>query len=166
MLLLWITSLHGNSAANGRQLGMGHGMIGDTLKRFAQLASIRSRLILAFSALLGLLLALSVMASHRLEALGASMHQFVDQPARLALLAERANQHSQYAAIQLLRLLQTPERDRRIPLYAQMDAAMTASDAAIAGLAHADNRAYSQAHIAHATELRQRYERLSMACSI
>jgi diguanylate cyclase (GGDEF)-like protein len=132
-------------------------MIGDTLKRFAQLASIRSRLILAFSALLGLLLVLSVMASYRLETLGASMHKFVDQPARLALLAERANQHSQYAAIQLLRLLQTPERDRRIPLYAQMDAAMTASDAAIAGLTQADNRADPQAHIAQVTELRRRY---------
>ncbi|POA77460.1 bifunctional diguanylate cyclase/phosphodiesterase [Pseudomonas sp. DP16D-R1] len=132
-------------------------MIGFTLKRFAQFASIRNRLILAFSALLGLLLALSVMTSHRLETLGASMHEFVDQPARLVLLAERANQHSQYAAIQLLRLLQTPDRDQRIPLYAQMDAAMTASDAAIASLAHADSRAYSQSQIAQATELRQRY---------
>lgn len=132
-------------------------MIVEALRRLAHSASIRIRLTLAFSVLLGLLLSVSLVATYRLETLTASMHEFVDQPARLAFLAQRANQHSQYAVIQLLRLLQTPNKHQRVTLYAEMDTAMAASDAAIGGLASAAELTHSQKDIAPVIELRQRY---------
>lgn len=132
-------------------------MIADTLRRLAHITSIRIRLTLAFSVLLGLLLSVSLVALHRFETLTTSMHEFVDQPARLAFLAQRANQHTQYAAIELLRLLQTPDKHQRVTLYAEMDAAMAASDAAIGGLARAAELTHSQKDIAPVIELRQRY---------
>ncbi|HBP6529878.1 bifunctional diguanylate cyclase/phosphodiesterase [Pseudomonas aeruginosa] len=135
-------------------------MIADNLKRFAQGVPIRTRLVLAFSTLLSLLLMVSLVALQRFETLTTGMHEFVDQPARFAFLAQRANQYSQYAAIQLLRLLQAPDRDLRIPLYLEMDAAMAASDKAIGGLARAADQAHSQQDIAHVIELRQHYGRL------
>lgn len=132
-------------------------MISNRIRRFAHNASIRTRLALAFSMLLGLSLSVSLVALHRFETLSTSMHEFVDQPVRLAFLAQRANHHSQYAAIQLLRLLQTPGRAQRVALYAEMDAAMAASDAAIGGLARAAELTYQKNDIAHITTLRQAY---------
>lgn len=127
------------------------------LRRLDQLTSIRTRLILTLSTLLGVLLTISIMALQRIDTLNANMHDFIDQPARLALLAQRANQHSQYAAIQLLRLLISPERHRRTPLYARMDAAMIASDGAITDLAQAEDGTHYRAGVARAIALRQRY---------
>lgn len=135
-------------------------MIGRNIRRFAHCVSIRSRLALAFSILLGLSLSVSLVALHRFETLTSSMHEFVDQPARLAFLAQRANHHSQSAAIQLLRLLQTPEKTKRVALYAEMDAAMAASDAAIGGLARAAESAQQKNDIAHIIALRQTYAAL------
>lgn len=120
-------------------------------------SSIRTRLILAFSLLLGLLLAVSAVALHRFDALTAGMHEFVDHKARVAFLAQRANQHAQDAALHLLRLLQTSERDRRVPLYAAMDSALADSDAAIGGLERAKLIGNGNSDIGHLVTLRARY---------
>lgn len=119
--------------------------------------SIRMRLILAFAVLLVLLLAVASVALHRFGALTAAMHEFVDHQARLTFLAQRANQHAQEAALQLLRLLQTPERERRVPLYASMDAALAASDAAIGGLERADIPDGDKNAIRNVVEMRRLY---------
>lgn len=123
-------------------------------------ASIRTRLALAFSLVLGLLLAVAAVALHRADAFSASMSEFVDHRARLALLAQRANQHAQDAAIQLLRLLQTPDRERRVPLYAAMDEAIAASDAAVGGIERASAAMAMHAELDRLVALRQRYGEL------
>ena len=119
--------------------------------------SIRGRLLLAFALMLVLLLAVSSVALQRFNTLTTGIHQFVDQQARIAFLAQRANQHAQSAALHLLRLLQTPDRENRVPLYAAMDAALADSDAAIGGLERAGLMDGGDSHIRQLVELRQRY---------
>lgn len=119
--------------------------------------SIRGRLLLAFTLMLVLLLAVSSVALQRFNTLTTGIHQFVDQQARIAFLAQRANQHAQSAALHLLRLLQTPNREIRVPLYAAMDAALADSDAAIGGLERAGLMDGGGDDIRHLVELRQRY---------
>jgi diguanylate cyclase (GGDEF)-like protein len=120
-------------------------------------SSIRGRLIMAFSALLVLLLTVSTLALHHFSTLTDSVHEFVDHQARLAILAERANQHAQNAAMHLLRLLQTSDREQRVPLYAAMDAALADSDAAIGGLERAGLMGDGDTDILYLVELRARY---------
>lgn len=93
--------------------------------------SIQTRLIIAFSIWLVLLGLVTAIAQQHIDSLTSGMRSFVDQQARVALLAQEANQQAQQAAIQLLRLLQSADKDSRIPLYRAMDEAMAASDAAI-----------------------------------
>ncbi|MDX9994775.1 MAG: EAL domain-containing protein [Rhodocyclaceae bacterium] len=119
--------------------------------------SIRHRLSLSFALLLALLLAVSAVALQRFNALTAGMHEFVDHEARIAFLAQRANQHAQEAALHLLRLLQTPTRDARVPLYASMDAALAASDAALGGLERAGLLGGGDGAIRQLVDLRTRY---------
>ena len=83
--------------------------------------SIRVRLILSFTALLFLLLAVAAVSLQRFQTLTGKTTSLIDDDVRLVFLAQRANQHAQAAAISLLKLLQTPERDLRVPLYAEMD---------------------------------------------
>jgi len=120
-------------------------------------SSIRSRLVMAFAVMLVLLLAVSVVALHRFSVLTNAMHEFVDHQARLAFLAQRANQHAQNAAMHLLRLLQTREREQRVPLYASMDAALADSDAAIGGLERAGLMGDGDNNIRQLVELRAHY---------
>lgn len=120
-------------------------------------SSIRNRLIKAFALMLVLMLAVSSVALQRFNTLTTGIHQFVDQQARVAFLAQRANQHAQSAALHLLRLLQTPDREIRVPLYAAMDAALADSDAAIGGLERAGLMDGGDDDIRHLVELRQRY---------
>lgn len=74
-------------------------------------SSIRGRILVAFSLLLLLLLTDSSVALHRFNTLTDGINEFVEQQARVAFLAQRANQYSQSAALHLLHLLQTDERD-------------------------------------------------------
>lgn len=119
--------------------------------------SIRNRLILAFALLLLLLLAVSAVALHRFDALKTSMRAFVDDQARISFLAQRANQHAQNAALHLLRLLQTSDREQRVPLYLAMDKALADSDAAIGGLERAGLMGDEDAEIMKLAKLRVIY---------
>jgi len=119
--------------------------------------SIRSRLIVAFSILLLLLGLVAGIALQHIETLTVGMRSFVDQQARVALLAQEANQQAQQAAIQLLRLLQTSDKERRIPLYRAMDAAMAASVSAIDQLRKHDRQSVDRADIEQLIALREDY---------
>lgn len=119
--------------------------------------SIHGRLILSFSLLLALLLALSAVAWHHLGTLTTAVQELVDQHARLSFLSQRVNQHAQAAALHLLRLLQTPTREQRIPLYQRMDEALAASDAALGGLERAIADDASETGLRRVIELRRRY---------
>jgi len=107
------------------------GLASGVLARFG---SIRARLILGFALLLALLFAVAALPLQRLEELTTRTHDIVDRRAQLAILSQRANQHAQAAAIGLLNLMQTAEREARVPLYAAMDAELAAADRAVAGL--------------------------------
>lgn len=121
------------------------------------LASIRARLILAFSVLLILLLAVAALSLHRLDGLTATTQEIVNFQARRVFIAQSMNLHAQAAAMNLLKLLQTPERDKRVPLYAAMDEEMAASSKAVNDLGHTGVALNVQADIDHVTGLQQRY---------
>ncbi|MDO9143165.1 MAG: EAL domain-containing protein [Rhodoferax sp.] len=123
-------------------------------------ASIRARLILAFSVLLGLLLAVAAVSLQRLEVLTATTQEIVNYQARRVFMAQSMNLHAQAAAIDLLKLLQTPERDQRVPLYAAMDEEMAASAKAVHDLAQTGLAADLQSYIGQVTDLQQRYATL------
>ena len=96
--------------------------------------SIRTRLILSFSVLLCLLLAVAAVSLQRFQTLTDKTGMLIDDEVRRVFLAQSANQHAQAAAICLLKILQTPEREKRVPLYAEMDADNAAAQVAIAEL--------------------------------
>jgi diguanylate cyclase (GGDEF)-like protein len=123
-------------------------------------ASIRARLILAFSVLLGLLLAVAAVSLQRLEVLTATTQEIVNYQARRVFMAQSMNLHAQAAAIDLLKLLQAPERDQRVPLYAAMDEEMAASAKAVHDLAQTGLAADLQSYIGQVTDLQQRYATL------
>lgn len=114
-------------------------------------------LLIAFSLLLLLLLAVSSVALHRFNTLTDGINQFVEQQARIEFLAQRANQYSQNAALHLLLLLQTDERYKRVPLYTAMDSALAASDAAIEGLERAASMGGDVGDIDQLINLRKHY---------
>ncbi|MCF8178726.1 MAG: EAL domain-containing protein [Sulfuritalea sp.] len=119
--------------------------------------SIRARLVLSFSVLLGLLFAVTTVSLQRFEGLTAKTQEIVDYQAYRVFLAQRANRHAQTAAIYLLNLLQTPDREKRVPLYAAMDAEIAASDVAVSELGKTMLPPEVQADIERVTDLRQRY---------
>ncbi|MDP1613167.1 MAG: EAL domain-containing protein [Sulfuritalea sp.] len=119
--------------------------------------SIRARLALGFAVLLGLLFAVAAVPLQRLEDLTARTKAIVDHEARLVILSQRANQHAQAAAIGLLNLMQTAQRDARVPLYAAMDAELAAADMAVADLEMASLTPAIRADLARVADLRRRY---------
>lgn len=96
--------------------------------------SIRGRLVLSFSVLLCLLLAVAAVSLQRFQALTDRTSTLIDDEVRQVFLAQRADHHAQAAAICLLNILQTPARDQRVPLYAAMDADNEAVAQAVAAL--------------------------------
>lgn len=122
--------------------------------------SIRSRLTFSFSVLLCLLIAVAAVSLQRFEGLTATAQRVVDYEVRRVFLAQRANQHAQAAAISLLNLLQTPEREKRVPLYAAMDRQLTDSDMAVGDLEKTLLTPDTRADIMRVVNLRQRYGEL------
>ncbi|MET3998078.1 bifunctional diguanylate cyclase/phosphodiesterase [Marinobacterium sp. MBR-109] len=118
--------------------------------------SVRTRLLQAFSVLLAFLLLVSVLSLQRFDELTTTIEELVDDRARRVMLAQKANHQAQNASIYLLRLLQTPTREQRVPLYLNMDAALAASDAAIRTL----TRDTPSSLTAEVVTLRQQYGEL------
>lgn len=125
--------------------------------------SIRARLVLGFAVLLGLLFAVAAVPLQRLENLTARTRDIVDHHAQLVIHSQRANQHAQAAAIDLLNLMQTAERELRVPLYAAMDAETAAGDAAVSELEKASPAPALRADIERIVDLRKRYADLLQA---
>lgn len=92
---------------------------------------IGSRLAVSFSLLLGLLFAVAAVSLYRFEGLAKVTEAIVDIQAKRVFLAYEANHHGQAAANCLLKLLQTTVRERRVLLYAEMDAELAAADEAV-----------------------------------
>ncbi|MBI5109824.1 MAG: EAL domain-containing protein [Rhodocyclales bacterium] len=122
--------------------------------------SIRARLALAFALLLGLMFAVAAVTLARLDGLTAKSRELVDHQARRVRLAQQVNQQAQAAAIGLLKLLQTPRREDRVPLYAAMDANLAASDRAVRELGDGLLAPGERPAMARVAEMRQRYGEL------
>ncbi len=82
---------------------------------------IGTRLFASFMVLLALSLLISFVSLVQLESLRTVTQNIVDLRVRLVTLSNEANHHGLQAANYLLQLLQTEEREERIPLYAMMD---------------------------------------------
>jgi diguanylate cyclase (GGDEF)-like protein len=124
---------------------------------------IGSRLNVSFTILLLLLLAVAMVSLTRLSNLTTVTQSIVDVQAKRVDLAHQANQHAQSAATKLLELLQTSEREHRIPLYASMDAEIAAMDAAFANIginAETARTTQMKALLLRINELRNTYDNM------
>lgn len=115
--------------------------------------SLRTRLIFSFFALVAVMSLSTYLSISFSDRASAEMRSMVEDQTRRALLAQRAAKRVQFATVQLLTLLQTPERDERIPLYRAMDEALLGADAAVRTL----SKELSTPEIARFVELRERY---------
>ncbi len=98
---------------------------------------IGSRLAIAFVLILSLLLAVVALALVEMQHESAVTQQIVHEQSLRLSLAESLQRHAQGAALPLLQLLVTHERDQRVPLYGRMDAENAAADEAMAALVKA-----------------------------
>lgn len=112
---------------------------------------------MAISLLLIMLAIVAGLSFHGFQSLTSIANDLVDRQVRLAFLANRANQHAQTAANHLLRLLLTPERDARVPLYAAMDDALRAADQALLQLQSSSMKQQAGGKMLDLKRLRDRY---------
>lgn len=122
--------------------------------------SIRARLFLAFSVLLGLLFAVAAVSLQRIDALTGTTQQLVNFQARRVFIAQSMTQHAQSGAVNLLNLLQTSARDNRVPLYAAMDEQLAASNNAVRDLGETEPEPDIQADVEHLIDLQRVYAEL------
>lgn len=133
-------------------------MLAPVMNRLMERMSIRLRLFIAFTSILTLMLIVSAVALARFNTLTKAIDVFTTQHTRVATLAQKANQHTQSAAINLLRLLQTTDRAGRVPLYANMDKALSDANQAVTELeksgivSEADEEAMGLLHLRHEFE--------------
>ena len=82
---------------------------------------IGSRLAVCFSIILVLLIVISAVALSRINNMSKAANQFIDEDVKQVLLASEVNIQAQAAALNLLQILLTEERNDRVPLYKEMD---------------------------------------------
>ncbi|PCJ35631.1 MAG: hypothetical protein COA99_13755 [Moraxellaceae bacterium] len=80
------------------------------------------RLGFSFSIILSLLIVITMLALFRLNSLSEYSQKFVDEDVARVILASEINIQAQAAAISLLQILSTTDRQQRIKLYTKMDA--------------------------------------------
>lgn len=119
--------------------------------------SIGARLAVAFTLMLVLLLVVAVFALLQMEQQSAVTRVIVDEQAVRVALAEELQRHAQGAALPLLQLLVTPEREQRVPLYKQMDEENAAADTALAALTKVSPGATAQQRLNQLAGLRRTY---------
>ncbi|NVK03082.1 MAG: hypothetical protein HWE12_16205, partial [Oceanospirillaceae bacterium] len=115
--------------------------------------SLRVRLVMAFFALVAVMSLSTYLSMSFSQSASTEMRLMVEDQTRRALLAQRAAKRVQFATIQLLTLLQTPDREDRVPLYRTMDQALLSADAAARTL----SKELNTSQIQRLLELRERY---------
>lgn len=116
------------------------------------------RLALSFCLLLALLMADATVSVQRLQRLANVTQTIVEVQSRRAFLAQSANQHALAAANDLLKLLLTQERDKRVQLYTDMDGELAASDEAVASIAQTVQSPEDVEQLKEINALRNRYD--------
>ncbi len=124
---------------------------------FLRSLRIGSRLGAAFTLLLCLLLAVAFFAKQEMEHESAVIRKIVDEQVLRLSLAESLQHHAQGAAVPLLQLLVTTEREQRIPLYKQMDDENNAADAVLTQLKTASEHANNPELLTRLHTLRNDY---------
>jgi diguanylate cyclase (GGDEF)-like protein len=119
---------------------------------------ISQRLVVSYALLIALLLAVAVVSHSRLRDLSLVTRIIVEVQVLRANLAQEANIHAQQAANCLLKLLQTPEREKRIPIYGEMDAELAALDAAVAKVGDTLQDPSERADLEQLDTLRETYD--------
>lgn len=119
--------------------------------------SLGQRLSLAFALLLVLLLAIAGTAVSQLREQAAVTRGIVDDTARRLSLAEALQRHAQGAALPLLQLLVTSDRDLRVPLYQEIDRENAAADKVLDALAGYMTGPADKTQVEALRTLRQRY---------
>lgn len=82
---------------------------------------IGSRLAFCFSIILILLIVISVVSLARINSLSEASRQFIEEDVNQVTLAAEINIQAQAAALNLLQILLTADRENRVPLYKAMD---------------------------------------------
>lgn len=82
---------------------------------------IGKRLMFSFSVVLLFLLIITVVSIQRINYLSSVSEQFLNEDVKQVSLASEVNIQAQAAAMTLLRILNTSEREQRVPLYKVMD---------------------------------------------
>ena len=129
----------------------------DILSHSLRRLAIGPRLTLAFALLLVLLLALAGFALLQMQRQAAVARLIVDEQSLQVALAETLQRQAQGAALPLLQLLVTQEREQRVPLYGQMDAANAAADDALTKLRATRSSGDEKAQLDQLAAQRERY---------
>ncbi|GAA3918869.1 methyl-accepting chemotaxis protein [Litoribacillus peritrichatus] len=119
---------------------------------------IGTRLGLSFSVILALMLVIAVLALSRLNAMSDSAQKFVNEDVARVLDASDINIQAQAAALSLLQILATEDREQRFKLYAQMDEHNKKLDTMIADLKEAIDEG-SLVKLNEITALREKYKK-------
>ena len=103
------------------------------------------RLGLSFGLILALLLIITLVAFSRMAELSKASERFVQEDVTSVLLGSDINVEAQAAAMRLLQLLSTVERDDRVALYTEMDSHNNKLDALIEALGkHYEGKDYAE----------------------
>ncbi|MCP5268246.1 MAG: hypothetical protein H6943_04300 [Zoogloeaceae bacterium] len=109
-------------------------------------------------AIVGLLAAMGLYAAqHWLRTAPLTAADLEAQQQRVAV-AESLQRHAEGATVPLVQLLVTPDREMRVPLYKQIDAANAAAEADLAALTMLVKTPQDKARIQELLELRARYD--------
>ena len=125
-----------------------------------QLSSIKigMRLALAFFILLCLLFAVSSVSISHFNRLTVVTTSVVEVQARRAFLSQEANHNAQASANSLLQLLRTPDREKRIGLYAQMAKELASFDEAIIEVVKTQKSVEDKAQLERLNAARENYD--------
>jgi len=121
--------------------------------------TIGSRLGIAFSLVLLIATTVAYVSQDQVSRLSLATRDVVARQSARAEMAQAMDIHGQRAASLLLLLLQTPARDRRVPLYGAMDAEVAALDDAMHRLIATSADDGATGLISSVADLRHRYGR-------
>ncbi len=82
---------------------------------------IGTRLIICFAIILAFLISISIVSISRMNVLADTARMFIDEDVKQVMLASDINIQAEAAALALLQILLTADREQRTPLYKKMD---------------------------------------------
>lgn len=124
---------------------------------FLNRIKIGARLTLAFMVMLAFIFALFLSVRAGLSSIDQAMHQIVQVEAKKQSFTAELDRHSQNAALLLLQIVTTPERQARVPLYTAMDLAGKQASVAFKNLQSLPWSGERAASLQNLATLREKY---------